>query len=49
MKTQIVDAGLREVANIKQLKGIALEHTKIAKEGVVRLQKALLSYSCLFL
>tara|TARA_B110001454_G_scaffold113288_1_gene106196 strand:- start:455 stop:673 length:219 start_codon:yes stop_codon:yes gene_type:complete len=39
---QITDAGLKEVAKMKQLKELDLKNTKtITKEGVAELQKAL--------
>ena len=39
--TQITDAGLKEVAKMKQLIVLILDDTKVTKAGVAQLQKAL--------
>ena len=40
-ETKITDAGLRELAKIKQLKTLRLNNTKVTKTGVAQLKKAL--------
>ena len=37
----ITDAGLKELANLKQLKTLVLNGTKVTRSGVAQLQKAL--------
>ena len=39
--TEITDAGLKELAKFKQLKGLVLDGTKITVENAAELQKAL--------
>ena len=38
---QITDAGLKEVARMRQLETLVLTDTKVTKAGLVQLQKAL--------
>ena len=39
--TEIADAGLKEVAKLKQLTLLSLYDTKVTKAGIAELQKAL--------
>jgi hypothetical protein len=41
LATQITDAGLKEVAKLKNLDTLDLRLTKVTKAGVAELQKAL--------
>ena len=39
--TQVTDAGLKELVNLRQLKALQLQDTQVTNAGVVELQKAL--------